>query len=64
MEDKERWRNGSILKDTEETWQSNVIYDPGGVLDQERVTYKEHHIDNRQNVNMDCVHWVTVLYQC
>lgn len=40
MEDKERRRNGSRLKDTEETWQSNVTYDPGGVLDQERVTIK------------------------
>lgn len=63
MKYKERLRNGSRLKNTKGTWQSNVTCDPGGVLDQETISYKGHQWGNWQNVNMDCVGWiVSMLY--
>lgn len=55
MKDKGRLRNGAELKDTKETWQSNVTCDLGGVLDQATTSCKGHHRDYWQNVNRDCM---------
>lgn len=64
MKHKERPRNGSRLKDSKGTGQSNVTCDLGGVLEQETISYTGHQWGKGQNVNMDCVGWITVLYQC